>query len=116
MALLESILIPLGTQMPSFELSDPSGQKHKSDDLYIPEKGRGLMVVFTCNHCPYAIAVWSRIIQLAEYAKGMRINTIAINPNIHPDFPEDSPESMKTKIKELGIEFPYLIELPYQRS
>ncbi|MCA9408248.1 MAG: thioredoxin family protein [Candidatus Omnitrophica bacterium] len=110
MALLESVLIPLGTQMPDFELKDPSGKIYKGNELYDSEKGRGLLIAFTCNHCPYAIAVWPRLIRLAEYAKGMRINTIAINPNIHPDYPEDSAENMKAKIKELNISFPYLVD------
>ena len=40
----------------------------------------------------------------------MRVNTVAINPNINPDFPDDSPAKMKEKIKELGIDFPYLVD------
>lgn len=110
MALLESIFIPLGTKMPNFELKDPEGELHKGSDMYGDEKNRGLMIAFTCNHCPYAIAVWPRFVRLAKYAKGMRINTVAINPNIHPDYPEDSPENMKKKIQELGIDFPYLVD------
>ena len=110
MALLESVLIPLGTKMPGFTLKDPEGKSYKSDDLYPKEKGRGLLVGFMCNHCPYAQAVWPRFIRLANYAKGMYINTIAVNPNIHPDFPEDSPSEMKKKIKEWGISFPYLLD------
>ncbi len=107
MALLESIKIPLGTKIPSFELKDPNGKAYKSDELF---GERGLLVVFTCNHCPYALAVWPRVIRLAQYGKGMRVNTVAINPNINPDFPDDSPAKMKDKIKELGIEFPYLVD------
>lgn len=107
MALLESILIPLGTTMPDFELKDPAGKSVKGADAF---GDRGLMIAFTCNHCPYAIAVWPRLVRLAQYAQGMRINTLAINPNIHPDFPEDSAESMKDKIKEWGIDFPYLVD------
>ena len=107
MALLESILIPLGTKMPVFELKDPSGKLYKGEELY---GERGLLVAFTCNHCPYAIAVWPRLIRLAKYAKGMKINAIAINPNIHPDYPDDSPENMKKKIAESGIDFPYLVD------
>lgn len=110
MALLESVLIPLGTQMPDFNLKDPFGKGYKGSELFDQEKGRGLLIAFTCNHCPYAIAVWPRFIKIAEYAKGMRINTVAINPNIHPDYPEDSAESMKIKIKELNIQFPYLVD------
>ena len=107
MALLESVLIPLGTTMPDFELKDPDGKNYKSKDLY---GERGLLIIFTCNHCPYAMAVWPRVVRLAKYAKGMRIHTIAINPNIHPDFPQDSSEEMKKKIKEWGIDFPYLVD------
>ena len=107
MALLESIKIPLGTTIPSFELKDAFGKTFKSDELF---GDRGLLVVFTCNHCPYAIAVWPRVIRLAEYGKGMRVNTVAINPNINPDFPDDAPDKMVLKIKELGIQFPFLVD------
>ena len=107
MVLLESIEIPLGTKMPDFELKDPHGKIFKSDRLYA---GKGLLVVFTCNHCPYANAVWPRLIKLARYAKDLGINTVAINPNIHPDYPEDAPEKMLEKMVKLGIEFPYLVD------
>ncbi len=107
MALLESILIPLGSKMPDFELKDPFEKNFKGKDLF---GERGLLLAFTCNHCPYAIAVWPRFIRLANYAKGMRVHTVAVNPNIHPDYPDDSAENMKKKIKELKIEFPYLVD------
>jgi len=110
MALLESVLVPLGSKMPNFQLKSPEGTLYKSDDLYDKEKGRGLMAAFMCNHCPYAIAIWPRLIRLANYASGMRIKTVAINPNIHPDYPEDSPAEMKKKIKDWKIEFPYLVD------
>jgi hypothetical protein len=35
---------------------------------------------------------------------------VAINPNINPDFPDDAPDKMALKIKELGIDFPYLVD------
>ena len=107
MVLLESIAIPLGTKMPEFELKDPHGKKYKGSDQFAE---RGLLIVFTCNHCPYALAVWPRVIRLAHYAKNLKINTLAINPNIHPKYPDDAPEKMILKIKELGITFPYLVD------
>lgn len=107
MALVESIQIPLGTQMPSFKLKDPAGNSFESKNLY---GKKGLLVVFTCNHCPYAIAIWPRLIQLANHAKSLGVNTVGINPNIHPDYPEDAPARMKEKIKEWGIPFPYLVD------
>lgn len=107
MALLESIKIPLGTKIPEFQISDPMGKAYKTPELF---GERGLLVVFTCNHCPYALAVWPRVIGLANYAKGMRVGTVAINPNINPDFPDDAPPKMIEKIKELNITFPYLVD------
>jgi len=107
MALLESIIIPLGTAMPKFELKDPFGKVFNSNEVY---GERGLLLGFFCNHCPYALAVWPRFIHLAKHALDMNINTVAINPNIHPDYPEDAPDQMIQKIKEWGIEFPYLVD------
>ena len=107
MALLESIKVPLGSPIPSFELKDPAGKVYKSEGLF---GERGLLVFFTCNHCPYAQAVWGRVIALGNYAKGMRVNAVAINPNINPDFPDDSPAKMREAIKQPGIPFPYLVD------
>ncbi len=107
MALVESLKLSLGMEMPPFELKDPYGKIFRGDELY---GEKGLLVVFTCNHCPYAIAVWPRLIKLASYSKRLGISTVGINPNIHPDYPEDAPEKMKEKIKEWGIEFPYLVD------
>lgn len=107
MALLESITVPLGTKMPMFELKDPFGKLFKGDDLY---GAKGLLINFTCNHCPYAQAVWPRFIKLAHYARDLGINTVAINPNINPDYPDDSPQEMVKKIKEWKIDIPYLVD------
>ena len=107
MALVESLDIPLGTGMPPFELKDPNGKTYKGNDVY---GKKGLLVAFTCNHCPYAVAVWPRLIKLARHAHELGINIVAINPNIHPDYPEDAPEKMKNKIREWGISFPYLVD------
>ena len=61
MVLLESITIPLGTKMPDFKVKDPEGKALKGTDQY---GERGLLLVFTCNHCPYALAVWPRSARL----------------------------------------------------
>ncbi len=107
MALLESIHIPCGTKMPNFKIKDPFGKTFRGNELYGEQ---GLLIAFMCNHCPYAKAVWPRLIRLARYAKGLKINTLAINPNINPDYPEDSPPKMIERIKEWGIDFPYLVD------
>ncbi len=67
-------------------------------------------MVFICNHCPYAKAQWPRLMRLAEEFVGSGINTVAINSNIHPDYPEDAPQRMIELVSELGISFPYLVD------
>src|SRR3989338_784241 len=107
MALVESIRVSLGIRMPDFELKDPYGKAYKSGQVY---GKKGLLVAFTCNHCPYAQAIWLRLIRLAKDAQKLGVDTIGINPNIHPGYPDDAPAQMKEKIKEWGIHFPYLVD------
>src|SRR3990167_1125529 len=66
MALLESLDLPMGTPMPAFQLPDPDEKEHSSQKLSGP---KGLLVAFTCNHCPYAIAIWPQLISLAAEAQ-----------------------------------------------
>ncbi len=107
MVLLESTLNNLNEKLPSFTLKDPSGASYGLSDL-IGEKG--LLVAFTCNHCPYAIAVWDRLIHLSTDLEPLGINTVAINPNINPNYPEDSPENMSKFVEKVNLPFPYLVD------
>lgn len=107
MALVHSVDLPLGSLMPAFCLSDPVGKEFTSSALLA---GKGLLVVFICNHCPYAKAQWPRLICLAEEFVGRGINTVAINSNIHPDYPDDAPQRMIELAAEIGIFFPYLVD------
>ncbi|APG27121.1 peroxiredoxin [Syntrophotalea acetylenivorans] len=107
MALVHSVDLPFGSPMPAFRLNDSDGRAYASDSL---SGHKGLLVVFTCNHCPYAKAQWPRLICLAEEFGGQGINTVAINSNIHPDYPDDAPQRMTELVSEIGISFPYLVD------
>ncbi len=107
MTLMKSRTELVGETMPRFELDDPNGETHASEDLM---GENGLLVVFTCNHCPYAQAAWPHLLELAPYAEKNGVNVVAVNPNIHPDYPDDSPEKMKDLIVEKGVDFPYLVD------
>jgi len=107
MSLVESKEIPLGEKLPKFILKDPY---NKEVEISKEMGESGLLVVITCNHCPYAIAVWNRVKEIANFAKKLGINTVAVNPNIHPNYPEDSPAKMREKIEDEGLEFPYLVD------
>ncbi|MDQ6997094.1 MAG: thioredoxin family protein [Mariprofundus sp.] len=107
MALVASIHVNDGWALPEMILKDVEGNA-----VALREQlgENGLLVAFTCNHCPYAIAVWPRLIRHAATLKGMGINTVAVNPNIHPDYPADGVIAMAEKVSEWGIEFHYLAD------
>ncbi len=107
MALVASIHVETGWQLPDVTAKSPDGESVALTDL---TGENGLLVAFTCNHCPYAIAVWPRLIRHAATLRAKGINTVAINPNIHPDYPQDSIPAMREKIAEWGIDFPYLAD------
>ena len=107
MALVASIHVDAGWDLPAMNLGDVNGNSVALKECM---GERGLLVAFTCNHCPYAIAVWPRLIRHAASLKAMGINTVAVNPNIRPDYPADGVPAMAEKIVEWGIDFPYLAD------
>lgn len=73
-------------------------------------EAKGFIVVFTCNHCPYAVKYEDRIIALDKQFKAKGFPVIAINPNDPVVVPEDSFEEMKKRALEKGFTFPYLFD------
>lgn len=92
----------VGTDAPTFSLPGVDGKDHSLDDY---RDARAVVVVFTCNHCPYAIAVEDRLIALqAEYGpRGVQL--IAISANDHPS---DTFDKMRQRAQDKGFNFPYL--------
>ena len=108
MALLDSTNIPLGTACQKFDLPAVDGKKYKLEDF---GDKKILIVVFICNHCPYAQAVEDRIIQLHREYKEQSVQVVGICSN-DPDFvPEDSLENLKKRWELKGYGFPYLHDL-----
>jgi len=96
----------LGSRAPAFSYSGVHGKTRSLDDLSDAE---ALVVVFTCNHCPYAKAAEDRLIALqAELAP--RVRFVAINPNDAERYPADSFDAMKTRAAEKSFNFPYLFD------
>lgn len=69
---------------------------------------KGFIVIFTCNHCPYAKMYEDRIIELNNKYAAKGYPVIAINPNDTDQQQEDSFENMQKRAKEKGFTFPYL--------
>ncbi|MEC8678786.1 MAG: thioredoxin family protein, partial [Candidatus Margulisiibacteriota bacterium] len=60
MVLLSSSDSKFLSNQPAFNLKSTQNTMKSSSDLM----GRlGLVVLFTCNHCPYAIALWNRLLR-----------------------------------------------------
>jgi peroxiredoxin len=71
---------------------------------------KGFIVVFTCNHCPFAIKYQDRVNDLAKKYYGKGYPLIAVNPNDTVSHPEDSYSKMQERAKDKGFVFPYLLD------
>lgn len=104
MALAYSKGMPLGTTAPSFSLPGTDGKTYSLESFADAEV---LVVVFTCNHCPYAKAVEDRLIAIQrDYAP--RVRLVAINPNDSERYPDDSFDAMVKRSSEKSYNFQYL--------
>lgn len=83
---------------------------NKNVSLKDYKDAKGFIVIFTCNHCPYAIAYEDRIIDLDKKYKKLGYPVIAINPNNPEKQKDDSFDKMQVRAKEKGFTFPYLFD------
>lgn len=97
-----------GDKATDFILKNVDGQEISLYNYKPAEKGA--IVIFTCNHCPYAIAYEDRIIALDKEFRAKGYPVIAINSNDPVLSPEDSFEKMIIRAKEKEYTFPYLFD------
>jgi peroxiredoxin len=97
--------IGLGTTAPDFDLPGVDGRRHSLASF---DAKPILVVIFSCNHCPYVKAYEDRMVSIQrDYApKGVQL--VAINSNDEKAYPEDSFQEMVKRAKEKGFNFPYL--------
>lgn len=96
-----------GDEVSDFKLKNIDGKMISMADY---KDAKGFIVVFTCNHCPYAKAYEQRIIELDKKYKALGWPVLAINSNDVNQNAEDSYEGMQTNAKEKGFTFPYLYD------
>ncbi|WP_348798893.1 thioredoxin family protein [Flavobacterium adhaerens] len=97
----------IGDKATDFKLKSVDGRMYSMADY---KDAKGFIVVFTCNHCPFAVKYEDRINELAKKYKSKGYILLAINPNDPAVQPEDSFELMKTRANEKGFVFPYLFD------
>ena len=87
-------MIAIGQPAPTFALPDTEGTIHE------PGGAPTTVVVFTCNHCPYALAWHERIIAVARDYADRGVRMLAINANDAERYPSDSVEAMRARVRE----------------
>jgi peroxiredoxin len=95
----------IGEPAPGFELPDTDGTNWSAAD------GHGApatVVVFTCNHCPYALAWHDRIADAARDYADRGVRFLAINANDAERYPRDSYEAMRRRVASEDWPMPYL--------
>ena len=102
-----STMLEIGTQAPSFSLPEPASGNQVSLSDY---NGKPLLVVFSCNHCPYVLHILESFTEFANAARLRGLETVMISSNDVAGYPADSPEKMVELARNRGFEFPYLYD------
>ena len=89
-------MIAIGDKAPSFALPDTDGA-----DVRFPEGEVGV-VVFTCNHCPYALGWHERLLRVASDYADRGVRTVFVNPNDADRYPRDSFDAMRERVEREG--------------
>lgn len=97
--------LKIGSSAPDFKLEAVDDKKYSLSSF---DDNKALIIIFSCNHCPYVQAYEGRIKQIQEDYKNKGVIVIAINSNEDKGYPEDSFENMKKRAVEQKFNFLYL--------
>ena len=101
--------LALGDAVPMKDVS-LAGVDGKSVTLASVAGKKGTLVVFTCNHCPWAKMWQTRVTEIGNAAGKAGLGMVAINSNDPSAYPEDDMNGMKQRAKQLGMKFPYVVD------
>jgi len=100
--------LKVGDKAPDFKLKNIDD---KEVSLYTDyAQSKGVVLVFSCNHCPYVVKYEDRIQALHKKFEGQGYPVLAINSNDPATYPEDSFDNMKKRAKDKGFTFRYLFD------
>ena len=107
MVLTPSNMLDLGTSAPDFTLPEPaSGRSVSLSDYH----GKPLLVVFSCNHCPYVLHIIEAFTRMANTAQQRGLAVVMISANDVVGYPQDGPQPMADFARQHGFRFPYLYD------
>lgn len=94
-----------GQSAPDFQLPGVDGNNYSLADF---DGTPLLVIVFSCNHCPYVVGSEDRMIAFHGDYAARGVAFVAINSNEAENHPTDSLEHMVERAKERNFVFPYL--------
>lgn len=107
MALTESTMLPLGAALPAFSLPDTVSGANVSDADF---RGKPLVVVFICNHCPYVVHILDALASAGRDFAAAGVGMLAISSNDIETHPADAPDLMAELARTRGFNFPYAFD------
>jgi peroxiredoxin len=99
-ALDSQAVLDRGDEAPAFELPGTDGESYSLADF---ADWTALLLVFTCNHCPYAEAKFDELNELAASYDDVAV--VGVNPNDEEAYPEDSFEAMREYVDDGRIQY-----------
>lgn len=104
-----STVLPIGAEMPkaTVKMKDVSGKEVSMKEA---AKKNGVLVMFSCNTCPYVIKNEQRTVAIGEYAQKMNVGVIILNSNEAQRTSDDSFEEMKKYSSEKKYNWSYVVD------
>ncbi|HEX8516854.1 MAG TPA: thioredoxin family protein [Bacteroidia bacterium] len=101
--------LEIGKAMPSgdVKMMDVSGKEVSLNDV---KSENGLLVIFSCNTCPYVKLSESRIKELGALTKQNKVGMVLVNSNEAQRLEDDSFDAMKNYAKAQGYTFSYVLD------
>lgn len=101
--------LTIGSKMPKADvkMKDVSGEAISMKDA---AKENGVLVMFSCNTCPYVIKNQERTVAISDFAKKNNIGVIVLNSNEAQRGGDDSFDAMKEYAKDQKYNWSYVVD------
>jgi len=93
-----------GDEAPAFDLPGTDGETHSLDEF---QNDDAVLLVFTCNHCPYAKAKHETLNDIA--ADYDDVSVVGVNPNDATEYPDDSFDRMVELVDDGTIRYDHYL-------
>jgi len=101
--------IAIGAPIPATAVK-MQGTDGKTYTLNGLKSEKGLLVMFSCNTCPYVVKSQQRTMDVMKLAQSMNIPMVVINSNAAQRGEQDSYDAMKKYGQEQGYFAPYVLD------